>query len=94
LKKTLDLDGLKAQSEQGARMGFTGKQVIHPGQVDIVQAAFMPSEAKIKWAKGLVEAFRSHQLSGRGAFTYEDQMIDMPTVLQAENVLAVAGKSN
>lgn len=87
-----DLEGLRIQSEQGARMGFTGKQVIHPGQVDIVQKAFMPSEVKIKWARGLVEAFKSHQQSGKGAFTYEGQMIDMPTVLQAENILAIADK--
>ncbi len=59
-----DLDGLRTQAEQGARMGFTGKQVIHPGQVDVVQRAFMPSEARIRWARGLVEAFNSHQMSG------------------------------
>lgn len=49
-----DLNGLKLQSEQGFRMGFTGKQVIHPMQVDTVQEAFKPSEDKIKWASGLV----------------------------------------
>ncbi len=52
-----DLNGLKLQSEQGFRMGFTGKQVIHPLQVDIVQEAFSPSEEKIKWAIGLVLDF-------------------------------------
>ena len=49
-----DLNGLKLQSEHGYRMGFTGKQVIHPAQVDIVQEAFKPSQDKIKWATGLV----------------------------------------
>jgi citrate lyase subunit beta-like protein len=49
-----DLNGLKSQSEQGYRMGFSGKQVIHPAQVDIVQEAFKPSTDKIKWAAGLV----------------------------------------
>ena len=86
------MNGLKVQSEQGARMGFTGKQVIHPGQVDVAQQAFMPSEAMVKWAEGLIEAFKTHQLSGSGAFTYQGQMIDMPSVLQAENVLAIAAK--
>ena len=50
-----DLEGLKAQSEQGYRMGFSGKQVIHPAQVDIVQEAFKPSKEKITWATGLVK---------------------------------------
>ena len=59
-----DLDGLKKQCEQGARMGFTGKQVIHPGQVDVTQTAFSPSDIKIKWAKGLIEAFKAYQNSG------------------------------
>ena len=45
-------------------MGFTGKQVIHPGQVDVTQTAFSPSHIKIKWAKGLIEAFKAHQNSG------------------------------
>jgi citrate lyase subunit beta-like protein len=48
-----DLDGLKLYSEEGARMGFTGKQVIHPGQVPVVQKAFSPSDAKVEWATNL-----------------------------------------
>lgn len=59
-----DLEGLKIQCDQGARMGFTGKQVIHPGQVDVCQNAFTPSEEKVEWARGLVEAFAYHQKSG------------------------------
>jgi citrate lyase subunit beta-like protein len=58
------LEGLRLQSEQGARMGFTGKQVIHPIQVDVTQEAFSPSKEKIQWACGLVEAFEKHQSSG------------------------------
>lgn len=87
-----DLVGLKTQSEQGRRMGFTGKQVIHPGQVDVVQNAFMPSEVKVRWAQGVVDAFKENQNSGAGAFTYEGQMIDMPSLLQAENVLAIVDR--
>jgi citrate lyase subunit beta-like protein len=58
------LEGLKTQSEQGFRMGFTGKQIIHPGQVDVTQEAFSPSKEKIEWAIGLIEAFEKHQKSG------------------------------
>ena len=58
-----DLNGLKAQSEQGYRMGFTGKQVIHPAQVDIVQEAFKPSQDKIKWATGLVSRITNRFLN-------------------------------
>ena len=60
-----DLDGLKRQSEEGARMGFTGKQVIHPDQVPVVRQAFSPSPERVKWATGLIKAFYEHQKSGK-----------------------------
>ncbi len=60
-----DLDGLRVQSEEGARMGYTGKQVIHPDQVPIVQAAFSPSPAQTKWSTELIEAFHRHQETGK-----------------------------
>ncbi|CAF0858395.1 unnamed protein product [Brachionus calyciflorus] len=87
-----DLEGLRVQCEQGSRMGFTGKQVIHPGQVDVCQQAFTPSKERIDWALGLIEAFDQHQKSGAGAFTYKGQMIDMPSLLQAKNILKIVEK--
>ncbi|KAK8381658.1 hypothetical protein O3P69_018639 [Scylla paramamosain] len=85
-----DLEGLKHQSEEGAGMGFTGKQVIHPGQVPVVQAAFSPPPQKVEWAAALVEAFEHHQKEGKGAFTFRGNMIDMPLLLQARNILQLA----
>ncbi|CAL4066277.1 unnamed protein product, partial [Meganyctiphanes norvegica] len=81
-----DLSGLRIQSEEGAGMGFTGKQVIHPGQVQIVQEAFSPSPAKLEWARKLIEGFEQHQKEGKGAFTFQGHMIDMPLLLQAQNI--------
>ena len=43
----------------------SGKQVIHPSQVDVVQKAFMPSQDQITWATGLIEAFHEHQQLGK-----------------------------
>jgi citrate lyase subunit beta-like protein len=60
-----DIEGLKEQSLEGARMGFTGKQCIHPGQVSTVQEAFTPSAHKIQWAREIIEAFTLHQKSGK-----------------------------
>ena len=60
-----DLDGLKRQSEEGACMGYTGKQVIHPDQVPVVRQAFSPSPERVKWATGLIEAFYKYQKSGK-----------------------------
>uniref|UniRef100_T1GAQ4 Thioredoxin-like fold domain-containing protein n=1 Tax=Megaselia scalaris TaxID=36166 RepID=T1GAQ4_MEGSC len=46
-------------------MGYTGKQVIHPKQIEIVQSAFLPSEKKLRWAEGLLQAYDEHQKSGK-----------------------------
>jgi len=60
-----DTETLKEQSVEGARMGYTGKQVIHPIQVPIVQDAFSPSQIKVEWATELIKAFEEHQQSGK-----------------------------
>ena len=43
----------------------TGKQVIHPGQIQAVQEEFSPSQERVQWATALVEAFGQHQLEGK-----------------------------
>ena len=101
-----DREGLLRQAEEGARWGFTGKQVlggcvtvlsscsqvIHPGQVSVVQEAFSPSQSRVEWATALLEEHARHQEGGRGAFSFRGAMIDMPTVKQAENVLKIQQK--
>lgn len=61
----VDLEGLKRQCDAGARMGYTGKQIIHPGQIDVVQTAFSPSSERIEWAEGMIRAFDEHQKIGK-----------------------------
>ena len=85
-----NLDELQKQATEGASMGFTGKQAIHPTQVPVIQAAFSPSADRIDWAKGLVEGFEAAQKDGKGAFVYRGQMIDMPLLKQAYNILTIA----
>ncbi|XP_063281510.1 citramalyl-CoA lyase, mitochondrial [Pelobates fuscus] len=85
-----DGDGLLRQSREGALMGFSGKQVIHPSQIPIVQEQFTPSADKIKWAHELISAFQEHQRLGKGAFTFHGSMIDMPLLKQAQNIVTLA----
>eukprot|EP00074_Homo_sapiens_P097225 XP_016875892.1 citramalyl-CoA lyase, mitochondrial isoform X4 [Homo sapiens] len=82
--------GLLRQSREGAAMGFTGKQVIHPNQIAVVQEQFSPSPEKIKWAEELIAAFKEHQQLGKGAFTFQGSMIDMPLLKQAQNTVTLA----
>jgi len=84
-----DLESLKRHAEEGAKMGFTGKQLIHPGQIQTVNDAFMPSQDKLEWAEKLVEEFEQHEISGKGAFTFRGSMIDLPLLKQAKNILRI-----
>lgn len=85
-----DLERLQHESQEGARMGFSGKQIIHPNQVDPVQAAFTPSREAIHNAQRLMAAYQQHTESGIGAFVIDGKMIDAPTIKIAERILNLA----
>jgi citrate lyase beta subunit len=82
-----DVEGLRTEAEQGAGLGFSGKQIIHPNQVGPVQEAFTPSAEAIEYAQRVVEAFSASQKEGRGAFALDGKMIDMPLLKNAQKVL-------
>jgi citrate lyase beta subunit len=82
-----DPEGLRVEAEQGAGFGFSGKQIIHPNQVSVVQEAFTPSDAAIEYAKRIVESFESSQKEGKGAYALDGKMIDMPLLKNAQKVL-------
>ncbi len=91
-----DLESLRLESEFGARLGFTGKQIIHPAQVGPVQAAFTPDDASIAHAKRIVETFEASQAKGAGAYALDGKMIDRPLLKNAQKVLdraRAAGKA-
>lgn len=82
-----DLEALRIESEFGARLGFSGKQVIHPNQVSVVQEAFTPSDEAIAHARRIVETFEASQKKGKGAYSLDGKMIDMPLLKNAQKVL-------
>jgi citrate lyase subunit beta-like protein len=82
-----DPEGLRAEAEQGSGFGFSGKQIIHPNQVSVVQEAFTPSAEAIEYARRIVESFESSQKEGKGAYALDGKMIDMPLLKNAQKVL-------
>jgi citrate lyase beta subunit len=82
-----DIEGLRVEAQEGARLGFSGKQIIHPNQVEAVQEAFTPSEEAIEYAQRVVRAFSASQKAGKGAFALDGKMIDMPLLKNAQKVL-------
>lgn len=91
-----DTEGLIHDARQGANMGFSGKQIIHPKQVQPVQEVFTPSDEAVVYALRIMEAFKSSQEAGKGAFALDGKMIDAPIIKSAQRVLEkarAAGKS-
>ena len=81
---------LQEESENGKRFGFNGKQCIHPDQVETVQSVFSPSEQETEWAVRVVIADRKADAQGRGAWTLDGKMIDVPVVGKAKAIVAKA----
>jgi len=86
---TDDVVRVQDDAERAKRMGFGGKLCIHPKQVSIVKAAFMPSAEELAWAKRVIEA---DQASKGGAVKLDGRMIDRPVVLLAQRTIAITGK--
>jgi citrate lyase subunit beta/citryl-CoA lyase len=80
-----DSDGFLREAEEGRRLGFDGKSLIHPSQIAPCHRAFAPSSAEVERAQALVEAF-----SG-GAERFGNEMIERMHVEAARRVLARAG---
>jgi citrate lyase beta subunit len=82
-----DIEALRSEADFGARLGYSGKQIIHPAQVDPVQTAFTPNDEAIAYARRIVETFEASQKEGRGAYSLDGKMIDMPLLKNAKKVL-------
>lgn len=85
-----DKEGLLKDVSLSKTLGFDGKTVVHPRQVDVVNAAFTPGPKEIRFAKRVLEAVKEGERVGKGAVTLDGSMIDKPMVLRAEVTLAQA----
>ncbi|KAH7926465.1 citrate lyase beta subunit [Leucogyrophana mollusca] len=90
-----DIDYLKDECEDGRRLGFNGKQAIHPIQVETIQSTFVPSAKEILRAAKIVHQMEVAHSSQKGAFGLEmegggKEMIDAPMLKQAENTMRIA----
>ena len=81
---------LTADVRRARRLGFGGKLCIHPRQVAIVNAAFVPSEAEVAWARRVVEAIAA---AGGGAVALDGKMVDRPVELKARAILVEASRT-
>lgn len=87
-----DLAGLERDTRFGAQLGYRGKMLIHPEQVEVVHRALRPDAEELAWARAVLEAAKSAPAGGLaegGVAVVQGRMVDRPLVAQAERVVAM-----
>jgi citrate lyase subunit beta/citryl-CoA lyase len=82
-----DTDGFLAECRQGRELGFDGKTLIHPGQVDDANSTFAPSDQAVEDARGVLQAWEDGR--GSGVVTYHGRMVENLHVESAQRILSV-----
>ncbi len=82
-----DAEGFAAECGQGRQLGFDGKTLIHPGQVDACNEAFAPSAAAVEDARGVLAAWEAG--AGAGVVTHHGRLVENLHVEMAQRVLAI-----
>lgn len=93
-----DEDGLRAECEQGRDMGFDGKTLIHPAQLDIANAAFAPTEAEIDLSRRQIAAYEAAIAEGKAVAVVDGRIVEnlhvetaRKTLARADAIAALAG---
>lgn len=85
-----DMDGLRAFAQQSRRIGFSAMSVIHPSQIEDVNAAFTPTAEEIDYCRRVLQAFEEARARGEGAVAFGGQLLDYPIVERARQTVALA----
>ena len=85
-----DLDALRRRAESVRRDGFRGMLAIHPAQIEVINAAFTPTDEEVAEAQEIVDIFAANP--GVGAIGWKGGMLDRPYLARAERLLKLAGK--
>lgn len=83
-----DMDGMRAEAEAAAELGFSGKGSIHPKQVPVLNGVFTPGEAEVAYARRVVEAFET---ADSGLVVLDGKLLEKPVLRSMYRVLARAG---
>lgn len=85
-----DSKGLENDCKIGKSLGYAGKSVIHPDQIDVVHRLFHPNQTEIQWAKKVCKTYLESTKKGKGATTVDGKMIDEVHYKQAKALLELA----
>ena len=85
-----DEEGLIRDTRLARQLGFRGKFVIHPSQIDTVNRLFTPTPEEVAYARQVVEAFDTAAAKGAGSTSLGGQMVDIPSAARARRLLDIA----
>ena len=85
-----DMDALRAETELIKKLGFTGKSLVNPRQIDVVHEVFAPKQAEVDYALQVMDAIKRAREMGTGVISLKGKMIDRPVVVRAARVLSTA----
>lgn len=87
-----DPAGLERHALQAKNMGYDGKALIHPSQVEIINRIFTPTREEIDYACRVIEAFQAARTAGKGAVQLDGNLIENVHVVMAERILKIAAQ--
>lgn len=87
-----DEAGLRAECEQGRDLGFDGKTLIHPAQLEIANAVFAPSEEELDLARRQISGFAEARARGEGVAVVDGKIVENLHSVTAEAMLAKAAQ--
>jgi citrate lyase subunit beta/citryl-CoA lyase len=82
--------GFRAACQQGLELGFDGKTLVHPAQVEACNEVFSPSEDELESARRIIEGFETAQREGRGVVVVDGRMIENLHVENARRIVAMS----
>ena len=85
-----DMEGFKAEVIQNRKMGFDGKSIVNPRQIEFVHKTFAPTEKEIAYAEKLVRGCQAQADAGIGVYTVDGKMVDIPFFEDAKRVIRLA----
>ena len=84
--------GLEQDTRIARDLGFTGKALIHPAQIEVVEEVFRPTDVEVEYARRVVDAFEEAEAAGAGAVAVDGQMVDLPVVERARRALQLVAE--
>ena len=83
-------DGFINECRQGVDLGFDGKTLIHPSQIEPCNTAFSPSPAEVEWARKMIKAFDVPENKGKGVVSIDGRMVERLHADMARRTVAIA----